>query len=446
MASGAVAAGGMRYEPHPRQEMFHRDPRPWRWFCAGYGTGKTRGTVIEAWMLAVVTHPGFQGIVAAPTYPLLFQSWFTEWERTVPRAWWSLKRDPHFGPFIAMANGSRVWLRSSSNPASNEGINAAWLVYDEAPRERDRAALDVLLSRVRVGYPGRQQAVLIAGPPMTRGHWTAEMFGTGSGGGFAGDAWHWHNDTTAVVRARTRDNPHLAPNYEHRLRTRPGATKAWAAQWLDAEFGSIEGQVYDSFSRPVHVVPAARLAGRRWSRCIAGVDWGYTNPGVMLPVGVDALGDVYALRDEAHRGKLVEAGKDQWGGIAAALVRDLGVTEFHCDPSRPDLLDALVRALRTERVSARVYPADNNVGDGVRRVAGMLEAAKERADLPSSERPKHRRRALYISDACTYTIGEAEGYVRKKLRDGTFTEDPVKKDDHAMDALRYSVAAAAGAA
>ena len=45
--------------------------------------------------------------------------------------------------------------------------------------------------------------------------------------------------------------------------------------------------------------------------------------------------------------------------------------------------------------------------------------------------------------AAAYTIGEAEGYVRKKLRDGSHTEDPEKKNDHAMDACRYLIRAAA---
>jgi hypothetical protein len=445
MNAAAVADAGVRYVPHARQETFHKDPRPWRWFCAGYGTGKTKALVIEALTLAVVTHPGFQGIVAAPTYPLLFQSWFQTWMETVPRAWWSLKRDPLFGPFIAMANGSKIWLRSSSNPASNEGINAAWLIYDEAPRERDRAALDVLFSRVRTGYPGRQQCVVVAGPPMTRGHWTAVEFGTGSGNGYTGDAWQWANRTTSVVRARTADNPNLPPDYEERLRRRPGATRAWCAQWLDAQFGSIEGQVYDRFTRDVHVIPAAKLAGRAWRRVIAGVDWGYSHYGVMIPVAEDGMGDAYALGDEAHQGLLVEAGKGQWGGIAAGLVRDRHVTEFYCDPSRPDLIRALANALRIEKVSARVYPADNDVGDGIRRVAALLESAADRAVNPG-QRAERRRPALYLSDAAAYTIGEAEGYVRKKLRDGSHSEDPEKRNDHAMDALRYAVAQIARAA
>ncbi len=445
IATRALIDGDVKYTPHPRQEAFHRAVQPWRWLCAGYGTGKTTGTVVEAFQHAVVTHPGYSGIVVAPTYPLLFQSWMEVWANTIPRGWWQLKRDPLYGPHIYLpAVRSKIWLRSSSNPGRLEGINAAWMIFDEASREPRREPMNVLVGRVRAGYPGRQLSVMVSGPPATRSHWTAEMFGTGSGPKYQGDAWQWGNDTTAVIRARTRDNPNLPPDYEKRLRNAPGATRAWCAQWLDAQFGSVEGQVYDRFSRDVHVIPAAKLAGRAWRRVIAGVDWGYSHHGVMVPVAQDGLGDCYLLRDEAHQGLLVESSPGQWGPIAARLVRDDKVTEFHCDPSRPDLLRALAKALATEKVSARVYPADNDVGNGLRRVAALLENAVERAALPSGSKPERMKPALYVSDAAAFTIGEAESYVRKRLRDGTFAEDPEKKNDHAMDALRYAVAQLAG--
>jgi hypothetical protein len=66
----------VEYTPHDAQEAFHTAPQSSRWFCGGYGSGKSMSLVIEALMNAVVHHPGFQGIVAAPTYGLLFRAWF----------------------------------------------------------------------------------------------------------------------------------------------------------------------------------------------------------------------------------------------------------------------------------------------------------------------------------------------------------------------------------
>lgn len=438
-ADEVILASGVRYTPHARQELFHRAPQRWRWFCAGYGTGKTTALVIEAFLLAVCTHPGYQGVVAAPTYPLLYQSFVEKWIETIPKEWWTLTQDSKRGAAIVVHNGSKIWLRSSSVPASNEGINAAWLCYDEASREPSRDALNVLFSRVRQGYPGRQRSIIASGPPQTKSHWTAEVFGVGAGGGYDGDSFHWHNAQRCVVRARTRDNPNLPADYESDLRTRPGATLAWARQWLDAEFGAVEGQIYEAFSRDVHVVRAASLFGRKWKRSIVCVDWGYARPGVMLVLATDGMGDVYVTHEVVARGRLVEPKptKGTWGETGVELVRLHKAPQFFCDPSSPANMEMLSRALSAGRVSAEVYASDNEVQDGISRVASLLEHATMRAQAPHVAAAKMP--ALYISDACQYTIGEMEGYVRKKGRDGEFTEQPVKANDHAMDALRYGV-------
>jgi hypothetical protein len=74
----------VEYTPHDAQEAFHTAPQSSRWFCGGYGSGKSKSLVIEALMNAVVHHPGFQGIVAAPTYGLLFRAWWQAWKELVP--------------------------------------------------------------------------------------------------------------------------------------------------------------------------------------------------------------------------------------------------------------------------------------------------------------------------------------------------------------------------
>lgn len=437
----------MNYDAHERQEAFHADPRPWRWFCAGYGTGKTSCTVVEAYTLATRLHPGFTGIVAAPTYALLFQSWVDVWKNLIPRACWRITRDPLTGPrlLVTCPDGqvSTIYLRSTDNPWSNEGINAAWMIFDEATRERDRAAFDVLVSRVRQGYPGRQLAVLVSGPPMTRKHWTSIEFGCGPGDGRKGSMLAWHDERHAVVRARTRDNPYLPPDYERGLRERPGASVAWAKQWLDAEFGAMEGQIYAAFSRDVHVVPAASLRDRQWRRTVVGTDWGYAHPGVMLPASQDGYGDVYVVAEEVHREKSVTTDASGWVPIALRLDRDHRADGFACDPSLPGNLSAIKKG----GVRARVYGANNDMAEGLRVVTAMLEEAVRRdAQKRAGEPVTYKRPALYISDACSHTIGEAESYARKKLRDGSVSEEPTDVGDDAMDALRYAAMALAGRA
>jgi hypothetical protein len=428
----------VEYTPHDAQEAFHTAPQSSRWFCGGYGSGKSKSLVIEALMNAVVHHPGFQGIVAAPTYGLLFRAWFQAWKEFVPQAWWQLKKDPYLGPHLLIqtaAHGqSTVWLRSTSDPASNEGINAAWIVFDEAPRERNRESYDVLHGRLRAGYPGRQRPVVIAGPPQTRSHWTAKEFGTGPDAGHFGTMQRWHSADHAVVRCRTEDNPFLPADYLPKLLARPGVTRAWIAQWLHALFGGVEGQVYESFSRDIHVVRAESLVGRAWKKVKVGTDWGYTKPGAMMAIGEDGLGDLYVFAEEYHAGKLVADEPGHWIPLGRTMVNVHAATDFYCDPSAPGHLQALRVGLRKGCTRpARVIAADNEMGEGIRRVAARLEAAADRARNPKAP----PRPALYVSDACVNVINEFESWAHKKARDGSLTETPEDDHDHALDGVRY---------
>lgn len=424
------------YAPHRRQSEFHDDPRPYRWFCAGYGAGKSKALVVEALVNATVHHPGYAGIVAAPTYKLLFQAWFQAWREFVPRSCWELKRDPLFGPHLLVANASgkpsTIWLRSTSNPWSNEGINAAWLVFDEAPRERNRDAFGVLQGRLRAGYPGRQRTIAIAGPPQTRRHWTALEWGTGPDASRGGTISHWHSRTHAVVRCRTEDNPHLPPTYVRDLRERPGATRAWVAQWMHASFGAVEGQVYDAWDRDVHVVPARNLVGRHWRKVRVGCDWGWTKPGTMMVVAEGGdHGDLFVLFEEVHTHKQVADVPDGWIPIAQRLCDGWRPDLFLGDPSAPGNVAAVGKGVRGR---ARAVGGNNDLGEGIRRVAARLEGAVARARDPRSRAP-----ALYVSDACPHAIEEFESWARMKERDGSFSEQPEDGNDHALDGIRYAV-------
>ena len=435
--SALLQPGGPVYTPHPQQVRFHADPRERRWYCAGYGSGKTTASVFEGFANAVIRHPGMVGIVAAPSFPLLFQAWFTEWCQWIPREWWTLHQDPKAGSELRVrtpdGQTSRILLRSTSNPVSNEGVNAAWLVFDEAPRERDRTAYDILVSRVRRGYPGRQRGVILTGPPMTRRHWTALEYGTGPDATHLGHVRHWTDGVQSVVRCRTRDNPFLPKGYEAQLRSRPGASKQWCDQFLDALFGAAEGQVFPAFSPDVHVIRAATLAARRWRRVGVGVDWGWAHPGVMLTGGQDGLGDIYILREDVHSQKVVADTPAGWGPVAKDISKRYSPELWACDPSQPGSIENLAS---WPGVRGLVYGANNDVQEGLNRVAARLEWAVTRPVKLGTGRP-----ALYISDDCPYTIAEFQSYARRKERDGSLSEAPEKRGDDAMDALRYLVMA-----
>jgi phage terminase large subunit len=381
--------------------------------------------VIEALRFATVEQAGYEGILAAPTYPLLSSVLLTEWAQWVPRDLWSLHEHPKKGTFLRVygAETSTIWCRSTTQPANNEGINAAWLVYDEAPREHDQAGYNVLVSRVRRGRPGRRLPVVLTGAPAGASHWTAKEFGTGPGGIRSGTTWHWHDGRHAVIRARTRDNPYLPAGYEDGLRSRPGASRNWCRQYLDAEFVASEGQVFESFSRDLHVVDD-REVPTHFRRIVVGTDWGYSHPGAMVVVGQTATGAMYVLHEEHHRNMLVS--ESGWLRVARELRDRYRPERFVADPSEPGYINALRQALGGRPV---VMNANNDVAEGIRRMAVSMDPQ------PPDMRPR-----LYVHRRCTNVIEEAERYTYRVVR-GVVTEAPQEVHDDALDALRYAVMA-----
>ncbi len=50
-----------------------------------------------------------------------------------------------------------------------------------------------------------------------------------------------------------------------------------------------------------------------------------------------------------------------------------------------------------------------------------------------------KTKKLHIHERCINTIKEIQGYKYKEDRNGNVLEEPVKFNDHTMDALRYAV-------
>ena len=67
-------------------------------------------------------------------------------------------------------------------------------------------------------------------------------------------------------------------------------------------------------------------------------------------------------------------------------------------------------------------PANNNISDGIERVRDFMYTGK-----------------LKFFTSCVNIREEAGKYVFKQNRDGTGTDDPVDRNNHLMDAVRYLV-------
>ena len=186
---------------------------------------------------------------------------------------------------------------------------------------------------------------------------------------------------------------------------------------FEADWTAFQGQIYDEFQYHSHVVPADQIPPRAtWREIRFGLDWGYATPGAIVVCIRDSENRWYVV-DEVHTaGKLIE----WWASEVRRLALEWGSPwTIRCDPSRPEH----IAKFRDEGIHAAMG-ADNSVLTGIAAVATALHVRPELGP------------GLLISAKCTALIKEIQGYQWRK--DGAI-EEPIKQNDHAVDALRYAL-------
>jgi phage terminase large subunit len=217
-----------------------------------------------------------------------------------------------------------------------------------------------------------------------------------------------------IYRTRTQDNPYLSPDFVQSLEA--SYTGKFARQELEGEFVGFEGLVYEEFDRGVHVHDGEHT----FVRAIAGVDEGYTNPAVILVLGIDGDGRAFVVEEFYQRRRL----QGEVVAEAQRLQAQHHIETFYADPSAAGLIADMRRA------GLPVKPARNEVYPGIQAVKARLAVQGD------------GRTRLAISPSCANTISEFESYCWKESRQGT-KDEPEKVNDHAMDALRYAMASMA---
>ncbi len=163
-------------------------------------------------------------------------------------------------------------------------------------------------------------------------------------------------------------------------------------------------------------IPPQRNAFRR---VIAGVDWGWNDPGAIIVLG-DTGEKLYALDElsESHLPVIAPSGERSWVKEAVALQAKWKIDTFLCDPSSP----AYIHAFQTAGLSA--IGAHNDIRIGVRRVDEQMHGARLQIVRPNCQGLiKEMRNLQWATDK----------------KSGATKEEPEPGNDHRIDALRYGV-------
>ena len=196
-------------------------------------------------------------------------------------------------------------------------------------------------------------------------------------------------------------------------------------QEIGALFTEFVGRVFKEFDEDLHVGDFDFEPS--WET-VAAVDYGFTNPNVWLLIQIDPHGERIRVLDEVYEsGLTADEFADQ------ILDRGLcpgGLRAFYPDPASPGDTKVLEKRLK-------VRHRGGTGGEIKYRVDAIRKALKVRnAHLPDGDPTKIPM--LQIDRKCTSTIADMLNYrypEKKRDTEGNSAENPMKKDDHAPEAL-----------
>lgn len=181
-----------------------------------------------------------------------------------------------------------------------------------------------------------------------------------------------------------------------------------------------EGIIYDMFSEDIHIIDGKNKywpKDNRFEEYYIAIDYGTQNACAFLLIGKYKAR--YFIVDEYYysgREEGKQKSDPKYFSDFEEFVKGIKIKKIIIDPSAASFITLL------KENGYRVKKAKNEVVDGIREVASRLSNLE-----------------IFVHKRCKNTIKEFFSYVWDKKASERGEDKPIKKFDHAMDALRYFV-------
>jgi len=366
---------------------------------AGIRGGKT--TIGAIWLLNEIDKLREQGqlgdfLIAAPTYKILEQSTLPKFKEFFPKDWGVWMENKGYFKLNWFRPGSdepcRIYVRSMDEPDSIEGMDilAGWL--DEVGKMKAAAWINAQ------GRGSIHKARMIL---------TTTPYNTGW---FFRDVYQRAKDDKdyEVIIWKSTDNPAFPKEeYERAKRTLP---KAIFERRYEGKFTRLEGLVYPEFDEEFHIVEPFTIP-KDWL-LFGGMDFGHSVPTAIVCVARDPSSNVFYIYKEFYRPEVLLKTISEW---------------LHNEKLKYVLADTQsaqdIAELKLQYANKEVMEADKALEVGIQRIRTLLEDG----------------RLKIFRDRCPNLVNEILSYHYKAPDEDKQDKDtPVKKHDHAVDALRYA--------
>lgn len=319
---------------------------------------------------------------------------------------------------LRLFNGAEIVGKSAQHPEKLVGEGLDWVLMVEAGRHR-RATW---AQYIRPALSDRRGEAIFSGVPegSAQASLLYHLYERGQSARFPSwQSWKRPSWTNDVVFPEGRQDPEI-------LEAQEDLTKDEFDRQYGAEFSDKTGTVMKEFDEDVHLGDFDYDPS--WATYMA-VDYGFTNPFVVLFIQVGPFGDIRVLR-EFRRQELdtTEVCRDlnlEYPGLVRVSQM------LYPDPAEPDDTRTMQRELR--------IPANKNTGGELKVRLALIRRAMKVRNTHLPEGDSERRPALMIDRThCQTLIWEMrEGYrwPARKSETRSDSENPLDKDNHGCEAL-----------
>lgn len=422
-----------QYFPHAGQRDLHQDRTRFKVVRCGRRWGKTFFGAHEMAVKALKGSPFMQfrhgkfvapiGWVVGPNY--------TDTEKEFRIIYDDLRRlgldknalrfvnNPASGDMhLRLENGAEILGKSAQHPEKLVGEGLDWVLMVEAGRHKRATWAQYL----RPALSDRRGIAVFSGVPegTANNSLLYHLYERGQSDRFKNwSSWKRPSWTNDIVFPGGRQDPEI-------LEAEADLTKDEFDRQYGAEFTDKTGIVMKEFDEDVHLGDFDYDPG--WATYMA-VDYGFTNPFVVLFIQVGPFGDIRVLREfrrtQLDTPEVCRDLKAEYPGLVRVCQM------LYPDPAEPDDTRTMQRELR--------IPANKNTGGEIKTRLSLIRRSMkvQNLHLPDGD-PERRPRLMIDRTHCQTLIWEMrEGYKwpEHKSEQRSDSENPLDKDNHGVEAL-----------
>lgn len=377
--------------------------KPYR-VCKGSRASKKSATTALNFIKRIMEYPEANLLVVRKTASTLKDSCYKQLKWAINR--WGVSDQFHCTEnpleITYKPTGQKIYFRGLDDPLKITSITVevgflCWLWVEEAYEIDKEDAFDTLDESIRGAMPeGLFKQCTITFNPWNEHHWLKKRF-------FDNPDENTFVKTTNYTCNEWLDEADLAKFETMRIRNPRRYRVAGLGDW-----GVLDGLVYENWHEEKFDIDAVRKIPD--VKPLFGLDFGFTNPTAMFCAMLDQNGGKIYVFDELYQSGMTNADRAEW--ITKNGYSKENITG---DAASPEAISELNR-----KYHLRITPAKkgkDSVSNGIEWIQNF---------------------EIVVLPKCEGFLTEIGNYKWKKDKFGKTLDEPVKEQDHLMDAMRYA--------